>query len=325
MPSTVTGEREDVPAFSKRADRGKPAGIEANVAASEHPIVWVESPLQFVSAAELAAERGVRVRVVFRLGPQMSETAAELLARGASFASCTPYIGIPWNELARASEWIVGDGLSGQFRLAAAVLRPKAVTLLDDGTMSLRLAAALAGQCAFERPEQRPTGLRGLLGGLARDHLLRLAGTGRLAFFSAFFVDAAGAVRPEFAAAAALGVRLRANRFSWTRRTARPPRLPATRVLLGTARVADGLLDRAEHRADVVRFAATGPAVYLPHRREPRAEIDAIGRLPGVTVIEPGLPVELFLAGLDGLEVRSSGSSADSTLAHVLTPTERVR
>lgn len=280
---------------------------------SGHPIVWVESPLQFVSAAELAAERGMRMRVAFRLGPQMSETAAELLARGADFASCAPYFGIPWEELARASEWIVGDGLSGQFRLAAAVLRPKAVTLLDDGTMSLRLAAGLAGQCEFERPEQRPAGLRRLLGGLARDHLLRLAGTGRLAFFSVF-----GAERPEFAAVAALGVRLRANRFAWTRRTARPPRLPVQRVLLGTSRVADGLLDRAVHHSEVARFAAVGGAVYLPHRREPSADVDAIRRIAGVTVVQSGLPVELFLAGLDGLEIRSSGSSADLTLARVL-------
>lgn len=278
-----------------------------------YPVVWVESPLQFVSAAELAAERGVRMRVVFRLGPQMPQTAAELLSRGAEFASCTPYVGIPWSELASAAEWIVGDGLSGQFRLAAAVLRPQAMTLLDDGTMSLRLAAALAGQCEFDRPEQRSSGVRRLLGALARDHLLRLAGTGRLAFFSVF-----GAERPEFRAAAALGVRLRANRFAWTRRTARPPRLPASRVLLGTARVADGLLDEALHRAEVIRFAAAGGAVYLPHRREPRAHVDAIRGIPGITVIEPELPVELFLAGLDGLEIRSSGSSADATLAHVL-------
>lgn len=285
------------------------------MAESGYPVAWVESPLQFVSAAELAADRGVRMRVVFRLGPQMSQTAAELLRRGAEFASCTPYVGIPWKELASASEWIIGDGLSGQFRLAAAVLRPKAVTLLDDGTMSLRLASALAGQCAFERPEQRPTGVRGILGGLARDQLLRLAGTGRLAFFSVF-----GSERPEFVAAAALGVRLRANRFSWTRSTARPPRLPVGRVMLGTARVADGLLDRSAHVAAVARFVAEEPAVYLPHRREPRAEVDAIRGIPGVTVIEPELPVELFLAGLDGLEVRSSGSSADSTLAHVVSP-----
>jgi len=294
MPSTASGNRDVV-------------------VVQRYPVVWVESPLQFVSAAELAAERGVRVRVVFRLGPQMPETAAELLARGASFASCVPYLGIPWGELARASEWIVGDGLSGQFRMAAAVLRPRAVTLLDDGAMSLRLAAALAGRCAFERPEQRASGLRGLLGDLTRDHLLRLAGSSRLEFFTAFPADAS-----EFAAAGALGVRLRANRFSWTRRTARPPRLPARRVLLGTARVADGLLEAEVHRADVARFSAAGPAVYLPHRRESATEVARLRAVPGLSVVEPGLPVELFLAGLDGLEVASSGSSADTTLALVL-------
>jgi hypothetical protein len=288
------------------------------VAVPGYPVVWVESPLQFVSAAELAAERGVRTRVVFRLGPQMSETAAELLARGALFSSCVPYFGIPWGELSRASEWIVGDGLSGQFRMAAAVLRPNAVTLLDDGSMSIRLAAALAGRCAFERPEQRATGLRALLGDLTRDHLLRLAGTGRLEFFSAFADDTAGVAQPEFAAAAALGLRLRANRFAWTRRTARPPRLPANRVLLGTSRVVDGLLGADEHRREVARAAAAGSLVYLPHRRESAAEVSAIRTIPGVTVIEPALPVELFLAGLDGLEVGSAGSSADTTLARVL-------
>ncbi len=287
------------------------------MAESGYPLVWVESPLQFVSAAELAAARGVRMRVVFRLGPQMPETAAELLARGAEFASCLPYVGIPWGELSRAAEWIAGDGLSGQFRMAAAVLRPRAVTLLDDGAMSLRLAAALAGRCSFERPAQRSSALRGLLGDLTRDHLRGLAGRGRLEFFSAF-VEAPGANMPEFAAAAALGVRLRANRFAWTRRTARPPQLPARRVLLGTARVADGLLDAAEHRAEVARFAAAGAAVYLPHRRESAAEVAAMRGIPGVTVIEPNLPVELYLAGLDGLEIRSSGSSADTTLARVL-------
>lgn len=288
------------------------------MAVQGYPLVWVESPLQFVAAAELAAERGIRLRVVFRLGPQMPQTAAELLARGADFASCVPYVGIPWAELRRADEWIVGDGLSGQFLLAAAVLRPAAVTLLDDGTMSLRLAAGLAGLAEFERPEQPATGLRRLLASLAKDHLLRLAGTGRLAFFSFFAPE-----RPEFAAVSALGVRLRANVFAWTRRTARPPRLPTSRVVLGTSRVADGLLDRDEHRAEVARFAAQGAAVYLPHRRERAADVAAIRELPGLTVVEPGLPVELYLAGLDGLEIVSSGSSADSTLARVLAPAGR--
>jgi len=230
-----------------------------------------------------------------------------------------PYVGIPWAELSRASEWIVGDGLSGQFRLAAAVLRPRAVTFLDDGSMSLRLAGGVAGLHELERPEQRPVAVRRLLGDLTRDHLLRLAGSGGLEFFSVFDPRSR-----EFAAVSALGARLRGHGFAWTRRTARPPRLPARRVMLGTARVADGLLDGATHRAEVARFAAAGPCVYLPHRREPAAEVDAIRMIPGVSVLEPGLPVELFLAGAEGLALASSGSSADTTLARVLAGSERV-
>jgi hypothetical protein len=301
------------------ATGGSITGIEANVAMSGYPLAWVESPLQLVSAAEFAEARGERVRVVFRLGPQMSRTAAELLARGAGFASCLPYVGIPWGELWRAGEWVVGDGMSGQFRLAAAVLRPRAVTLLDDGAMSLRLAGGLAGLHDFERPEQRAGVVRRVLGDLTRDHLLRLTGSDGLEFFSAFDPRSR-----EFAAVSALGVRLRGHGFAWTRRTARPPRLPARRVMLGTARVADGLLDGAAHRAEVARFAAAGPCVYLPHRREPVAEVDAIRALPGVSVLESGLPVELFLAGAEGLVLASAGTSADTTLARVLAGSERV-
>lgn len=289
------------------------------MAVSGYPVVWVESPLQFVSAAELAHDRGVRLRVLFRLGPQMSRTAEELLARGAAFASCEPYVGIPWAELRRASEWIVGDGLSGQFRLAAAVLRPRAVTFLDDGALSLRLAGGLAGLDDFERPEQRPGVVRRLLGDLTRDHLLHLAGSGGLEFFSVFDLRSR-----EFAAVSALGARLRGHGFAWTRRTARPPRLPARRVMLGTARVADGLLDGAVHRAEVARFAAAGECVYLPHRRESSAEVAAIRAIPGVSVLEPGFPVELFLAGAQGLVLASAGSSADTTLARVFARAERV-
>ena len=160
--------------------------------------------------------------------------------------------------------------------------------------------------------------MRALLGELTRDHLLRLAGTDRLEFFTMY-----GPQNPEFAAAAALGVRLRGHRFSWTRRTARPPRLPADRVLLGTARVVDGLLDPERHLAEVARIAAIGSLVYLPHRRESAAHLAAVRRIPGVTVIEAGLPVELFLAGAEGLAILSAGSSADLTLDHVLARRER--
>ena len=84
-------------------------------------IAWVESPLQLIGAAEWAAAHDARVPVAGRLTTQMSETADELIARGARFGELAPYLGIPWNLLARHSHWLVGDGFSGQFRLAASV------------------------------------------------------------------------------------------------------------------------------------------------------------------------------------------------------------
>src|SRR5688572_9089610 len=82
-------------------------------------VAWAESPLQLIGVAEWAAARGRRVPLAGRLTPQMSETADELLSRGALLGHCEPYLGIPWNLLARHRHWLVGDGFSGQFRLAA--------------------------------------------------------------------------------------------------------------------------------------------------------------------------------------------------------------
>ena len=69
---------------------------------AQRPITWVESPLQLIAAAEWAALQDEPIVVALRLGSaQMAATAEELLARGARFAECVPYYGIPW-EIGRA-------------------------------------------------------------------------------------------------------------------------------------------------------------------------------------------------------------------------------
>lgn len=276
-------------------------------------VAWVESPLQFVSAAEYAAATGRRVAVAFRLGTQMTEAARELLDRRAPFSTCAPYFGIPWRELARAQHWVIGDAFSGQFQLAASVLRPKMVTLLDDGEMSLQVATALSGDGAFSRPGLRRARPRRLIEETARELLVRRALVGRLEFASVFGVE-----RREFAALADTGVRLQRNDFAWTRATARPAPLPPGTVVLGTARVADGLLDELAHRRWIGSIAERVPVVYLPHRRETAEHLATLAAIAGVTVFESGLPVELVLAGMHDLDIVTSGSSASATLAHVL-------
>jgi len=278
------------------------------------PLAWVESPLQLLGATEYAATLGRPIAVAYRLtGPQMPTTMAELLARGALFSSVAPYYGIPWSLLHDQPDWAIGDGFSGQFRMAAALLRPRSITLLDDGDMSIHLAAALLGRTAFARRGIHESGLATLLGGLARDRMLRLAGSRRLAMFSAFVDD------PTVAAVPARDVELVRNSFAWLRAHPKPTRLPHRRVVLGSARVGDGLMSARSYLDWLGSIATAGPVVYLPHRRERSAQLAAIASLEGVAVVEPGLPAELLLAGTpEPLEIVMMRSSASTTLRAVL-------
>lgn len=278
------------------------------------PLAWVESPLQLLGAAEYAARLGRPIGVVIRLtGEQMPVTAQELLDRGALFSSVTPYFGIPWGLLRSQRDWVIGDGFSGQFRMAAAALRPHSITLLDDGDMSLHLASALLADTSFSRPGPRERALATLLGGLARDRMLRLAGSDRLTMFTAF------AHEPVVAALAARDIALASNDFTWLRGHTRPSSLPHLRVVLGSARVTDGLLDESSYLRWLGAVAAESPVSYLPHRREGRPALARVAQLPGVEIVDSGMPAELVLAGTPRpLEIVSMRSSASTTLRAVL-------
>lgn len=277
-------------------------------------VAWVESPLQLLAAAEHAAATGTRPDVAFRLtGEHMSATARALLDRGAPFATCVPYLGIPWRLLAVSPRWAVGDALSGQFRAAITALRPREVTLLDDGAQTLHLAGALLGRAPYGRPGRREPRLAVALGELASGRLGRLAVAGRLSAFTAF------ADREPLRALAGVGVPVTPNRFAWTRATAAPIDLPTRRVVLGSALSADGRLDERTYLAWIARVAGDGPVAYLPHRREPAATRARVAAIDGVLPVATLLPVELALAGAPGpLEVHALPTSALTTLAAVL-------
>jgi len=160
--------------------------------------------------------------------------------------------------------------------------------------------------------------------------MLRLARSQRLTMFSAFADD------PTVAALPAREVALERNTFGWLRAHARPIRLPHPRIVLGSARVADGLLDEASYQRWLRSVAAAGPVSYLPHRRERADQLARISSLDGVTVVDTGLPAELALAGApEPLEIVMMRSSASTTLRAVLdgtgsrltvnAPTELVR
>ena len=278
-------------------------------------IAWVESPLQLIAAAEWAALQDEPIVVALRLGSaQMAETAEELLARGARFAECVPYYGIPWELLSRHRIWAIGDGFSGQFRLAASALRPRRITLLDDGAHTVALVEALLERSGFTRPGQHESALSTVLGGNARNRMLHLARRERLEIATAFTLG-----DDRMTALADRGIRVRPHRLDWVRRTARPIAVPGNRVLLGSARPVDGLMPIDQYLAWVATEAAAGDLAYLPHRRETDEMLAAVADFPGVRVFDTGLPIELVLAGArEPLEVLTLPTSATTTLAHVL-------
>ena len=232
-------------------------------------IAWVESPLQLVGVAEWAAVQRRRVPIAGRLTPQMSETTDELIARSALFGRCEPYLGIPWNLLARHRHWLVGDGFSGQFRLAAAVLRPQRITFLDDGSNAIAFADTLTGKRPFARPGVRERGLTTRVAPFAFDVIAGRAREGQVDFFTAFDFGSARAYVTS----------------------------TAGRVLLGSARPVDGRMPLEEYLEWVRLESARAPVTYLPHRREPDSQLAAVGAIAGIHVERQSLPVEMLLAG----------------------------
>lgn len=284
-------------------------------------LAWVESPFQLLSAAEWAHAAGRRISVALRLsGPQMESTAAELLRRGAPFDEVTPWVGVPWAKLARDREWLIGDGFSGQFRLAATVLSPKHVVLLDDGANTLALADALLERAPFRRPRRSEGRLNRALGegSLRRLHLL--AGREALQIFTVFPLGA-----PRTESLGARGIRTTGHDFSWTRLAADPLDIPSDRVLLGSALPTDGHVPVTDYLRWVSQQAQQKPVVYLPHRRELPDVLEAARNMAGVEVLETGLPVELVLAGIRRpVELVSLQTSASTTLELLLSGTGSV-
>ncbi|GMM97261.1 hypothetical protein [Microbacterium sp. MTN4-26] len=278
------------------------------------PLAWVESPLQLIGAAEWAHAEGESIALAGRLTAQMPETADELLARGARFVDPQPYLGIPWGLLARHRHWLVGDGYSGQFRLAATVLRPRRVTFLDDGANTVAYADTLTGRRPYRRPGHDERGLTTRVGPLAHAHVVSRALAGDVDFFTAFDL---GYERRD--ALAEIGVPVHRHDFAFTRETARPHLFRTSRVVLGSARPDDGLLDRDVYLDWVAHEASIAPVTYLPHRRESAEQLADVAGLPDVFVERLDLPIELVLAGaVERLDVLTLASSTTTTLPLVL-------
>jgi hypothetical protein len=96
-------------------------------------------------------------------------------------------------------------------------------------------------------------------------------------------------------------------------------------VLLGSSLPSDALVPAESYLQWVTSEAAAGDLAYFPHRRETPGMLKAVANVPGVTIHDAGLPIELVLAGTaKPLELISLNTSAQVTLGHLLRGTGSV-
>ena len=266
------------------------------VAGSRGAFAWVESPLQLLCAVEYASLAGIPVRIVPRAG------ALQLTATSERLRSLELPPGVEITEphmlpLPSSKHWIIGDAWSGVVHSLLAVRMPQRLTVVDDGSASLRLPRALAGRSSLSR-SGRPTALADL----AAARLRSLDGRGALELFSYYRLDHPARIP---------------NRFGWLSAN-RPEALTGGDVVLGSASVVDGLMSESRY-LDWVSRQPRG-ATYFPHRRESLHQLEQVASL-GLTVETTGLPIELVLAGGRGLRVTSLPSSAVDSLRILLAGT----
>ena len=257
---------------------------------------WVESPLQLLCVVEWAFARGEAVRIVPRSGgAQLPATASRLRE-----------IGLPDGVVIEApralpafssDHWIIGDPFSGMAKSALAVRMPQHLTVVDDGSMTLRLPSVLNGSAPLTRSTDAAPARA--IAELAASRLRHLDQTGALELFSYYALDLPARTP---------------NRFRWLRSRGLVASAPP-RVVLGSASVVDGLLSESDYLAQIGRLA---PVSYFPHRRETSSVLQRIAAIEGVEVVDHGLPIELVLAGACGVEVLSLPSSAVETLRIIL-------
>ncbi|MGH8868172.1 MAG: hypothetical protein ACRDYU_09265 [Actinomycetes bacterium] len=284
--------------------------------------VWVESPLQMLSAVE-CFHRGLlgnRADLVPRQGsPSMTRTASELsglgLPQGLRIASPA---GTP-PRFPRHGAWGVGDPFSGQVQRRWLFSPPRHdLVLVDDGLATVHLLDLLSRPrpAPIVRARARPTPARVALARVTASRLLAAANAGRLVVFTALAVED-GLAREV----SELGVRLVPHDFGWLRSQPSPAAPSERLVVLGTSLVANGLVHAEPYLAWMRELARHGAVAYYPHPREDARTLDRLRAYPGVGVRDLGAPAEVQLRGLGPRHrLLSLPSTAVTSLRLLLAP-----
>lgn len=280
---------------------------------------WVESPLQFLNAVEYAHAQRTEAIIHTRGGSASLSRATALLAphlpagvtvvQDGRAATLSPF--------ALANRRIVGDAYSGQVRAVIALAGTRHSVIVDDGSIMLTLGEQLAAGRPLQRPgvdEGRPMRV---LGSIATRRLRRAMAKGRVEVFTAY------ADRAPFIALKRLGAPVESNTYAWVRGIRLDAVISLRRtVVVGAALVVDGHLRPEPYLAWLQERAASGDVTYVPHRRERGPWLESIAAIPGVEVLDPGIPIEVVLAAASASveTVVTMPSSVVATLRAVLSP-----
>ncbi|MFJ6415169.1 hypothetical protein [Paeniglutamicibacter sp. NPDC091659] len=286
-----------------------------------HAEVWVESPLQMLSAVEAhgAGLLGSTSRIHPRGGTTMLDATLQTLMaqapEGVEFAPSSTAPPAPGST--GAQRWATGDAFSGRVQRALlGYLAVREIVVIDDGMATLGLLDALVSDepTALVRPRSTPGTARRALGVACWFRLRALARAGRLLVFTGLPVPADTARKFR-----ELGGHLEHHGFEWLNTQPATERIAEPTVVVGSALAADGLIDAEQYFHWLRALADEGPLAYFPHRRESGAFLDRLAAQGGATVHAHTIPVEMRLRSLRrGQIVRALPSTALPSLRLLL-------
>ncbi|WP_417235319.1 hypothetical protein [Arthrobacter sp.] len=289
--------------------------------------VWVESPLQMLSAIEAhgAGLLGRRTTIHPRGGTAGMDTTLRTLMGQAPLGVRFGEAGlqVPPARSRGVNRWVTGDAFSGRIqRELMGPIRADEVVIIDDGLATVKLLDILTSNrpVPLVRPRAPRSAARTALGLAAWYRLRSLARSGRLMALTALpiHVEVDEAFR-------SLGGHLEHHRFEWLSTQPVAEQFVEPTIVVGSAMAADGLIRPEPYLDWVIEQTEDGPVGYFPHRREEPGFLDRLAAHPLITVHPNTIPVEMRLRGLrHGQSVRALPSTVLPSLRLLLGP-NRVR
>ena len=285
--------------------------------------VWVESPLQLLSAIEAhgAGLLGRQSTIYPRGGTAGMDTTVRTLIdqapAGVRFIEASPQ-----ESAAPASatdRWVTGDAFSGRIqRRLMGPVRADEFVIIDDGLATVKLLQLLTGDrpAPLVRSRAPRSAARQALGVASWYRLRALARQGRLLACTALPIG-----REVEQAFRDLGGHLEHHRFEWLGTQPVTERFHEPTIVVGSALAADGLIGRGPYLSWVLKQTDDGPVGYFPHRREDPGFLTELARHPLITVHPNTIPVEMRLRGLRrGQKVSALPSTVLPSLRLLLRP-----